>query len=444
MPSKLPENIKSRVIQQWLAGAQRDKIAVDNGISAGAVTSMVNEWRRALGSYESDELRELAVTLRKNGIIPAKCASGFRVAMMMSRLGVQEDNFESFMSEVYNRCNDLGLTPQLISSYITSLLEYSQSVPFSQIRDHISEMIEEKKRLEQEIEKLRNQVETLQNQKSEAEHRSKVALDNHRITEDKLQWYTGIKNELKNKYGSPVDNITKFASMVNAAGQHFGYDIHKISNEISHLELLRTECSEFQVWNVHLKNEYHNLSRQNSEVRQMLQAANQSLSIYGEIYAMGIGLEELKLLHDTILEIAEANNIPRAKAINKFFADFREQYDGKLGFEAKKEKLQIEVSQLREELNLIPFVGLSLARLVQNGVQERDIVAIAELFNTDESNTSIEHIQTIIDNVRNRRSTNQGRPETLGELKTKEEKEALDSFQQMQKDIFDSKHYYVP
>jgi len=37
MPSKLPDNLKSLVIQQWLAGIQRDKIAVDNGLSAGAV-----------------------------------------------------------------------------------------------------------------------------------------------------------------------------------------------------------------------------------------------------------------------------------------------------------------------------------------------------------------------------------------------------------------------
>ncbi len=444
MPSKLPDNIKPTVIQQWLAGAQRDKIAVDNGISAGAVSNIVSSWRRAVGSYVADELRELAVNLRRNGITPTRCAIGFRAAMMMSRLGVQEDNFDSFMSDIYNRCNDLGLTPQRISSYITSLLEFSQSVSFSQMRDHISEKIEEKKNLEQEIEKLRSQVETLQNQKSEVEHRSKVALDNHRNIEYKLQWYTDIKNELKNKYGLPVDDITKFASMINAAERHFGYDIQRILNDFSNLELLRTECSEFQVWNVNLKNEYHNLSRQNSEVRQMLQAANQSLSIYGEIYAMGIGLEELKLLHDTILRIAEANNVPREEAVNKFFADFREQYDSKLGFEAKKEKLQIEVSQLREELNLIPFVGLSLERLVQNGVQERDIVAIAELFNTDESNTTIQHIQAIIDEVRKRRNTNQGKPETLEESKNKDEKEALNLYQQIRRDIFNPSQYYVP
>ena len=72
VPTKLPDNLKSLVIQQWLKGVQRDKIAGDNGLSAGAVTNIVNEWRDALG-FSADELRELAVTLRKIGITAAQC-----------------------------------------------------------------------------------------------------------------------------------------------------------------------------------------------------------------------------------------------------------------------------------------------------------------------------------------------------------------------------------
>ena len=49
MPFKLPDNLRSLVIQQWIAGAQRDKIADDSGLSAGDVTNIVNEWRQALG-----------------------------------------------------------------------------------------------------------------------------------------------------------------------------------------------------------------------------------------------------------------------------------------------------------------------------------------------------------------------------------------------------------
>jgi hypothetical protein len=43
-PSMLPDNYKSLVIQEWPNGEQRDKIAVDNGLSAGSVTNIVNRW----------------------------------------------------------------------------------------------------------------------------------------------------------------------------------------------------------------------------------------------------------------------------------------------------------------------------------------------------------------------------------------------------------------
>ena len=68
MPAKIPESLKSAVIQQWLKGVERDKIALEFGISGGAVTNIVNEWRQAIDFPVADELRELAVNLRKIGI----------------------------------------------------------------------------------------------------------------------------------------------------------------------------------------------------------------------------------------------------------------------------------------------------------------------------------------------------------------------------------------
>jgi hypothetical protein len=70
MASKLPDHTRSLVIQQWLEGVQRDMIAVNNALSAGAVTNIVNDFRRGLGSGVTDDL-DLGVTFRKVGITPA-------------------------------------------------------------------------------------------------------------------------------------------------------------------------------------------------------------------------------------------------------------------------------------------------------------------------------------------------------------------------------------
>jgi hypothetical protein len=46
MQGKLPDHIRSLVIKQWLEGMQRDLIAANNGLSAGGVTNIVNDFRR--------------------------------------------------------------------------------------------------------------------------------------------------------------------------------------------------------------------------------------------------------------------------------------------------------------------------------------------------------------------------------------------------------------
>ena len=65
MSAKLLDPIRSLVIQQWLQGRPRNDIASENGISSGAVTNIVNEWRHNLGFALADELRQLAIAFRK-------------------------------------------------------------------------------------------------------------------------------------------------------------------------------------------------------------------------------------------------------------------------------------------------------------------------------------------------------------------------------------------
>ena len=73
----------------------------------------------------------------------------------MLRIGVKEDGFESFISNVYNRCKDIGLSPQDIAFHMADLLEFSKTVSLSKIPDYVKEKTTEKGKLEEELEKLR-------------------------------------------------------------------------------------------------------------------------------------------------------------------------------------------------------------------------------------------------------------------------------------------------
>jgi hypothetical protein len=385
MPSRLPANYKSLVIQEWLNGEQRDKIAVDNGLSAGSVTNIVNEWRAALGFPTADALRELAVTLRRVGITAAQCALGSRIATIMLRIGVKEDSFESFILNVYNRCKDIGLSPQNIAFHLADMLEFSKTVSISKIPDYVKEKTTEKGKLQEEIEKLKAQIETLREQKEDAELLRDTALEDGRVTSFRLKWYTNLSEDLR-KYGIPVHDISKLVKLVNNIRQ-YDYDVEKVIDEFSNLERLRLQRKNLQETILSLENTIRSLEEQRSGLQVFVNKHNQLVNVYNHLDVMRFGLKELQFLYDTVKEIARENDIPPEEAATKFLSDVERHYNIKLGFESKTESLRNEVNKLNQEqaalrigLLSLPLIGPKLVKLTQSGVSEQDIINIAVVF----------------------------------------------------------------
>jgi hypothetical protein len=379
MPARLPDNIKSLVIQQWLKGKPRNDIAADNGLSDGAVTNIVNEWKHNLGFSLADDLRELAVTMKRIGVTASQCALGSRVAMIMLNMGIKEDDFESYILDIYNHCKNLGLPPENIASHLKDLLDFSTTnIPFSQLPNYIKQNADEKEKLEKEVKKLKAQKEILNLQKSYSESVRDQALQDERMTATELKWHSDIKAELR-KYGIPVDDIPKFAKAVNGLAE-YGYDVVKIISEFSESQSRETRQKMLEDSVRMLQNEYNFLGQKCSSLENTVNSHEQIISILKELEAMEFGPEELKLLWNTINEIAAANNMPLYEAQQKFFKDVEEQYDNKLGFESKVQNLQLEINKLSEQNIRLSLVGPLLARLVQIGVNEQDIINVAHIF----------------------------------------------------------------
>jgi hypothetical protein len=319
MYRKLPDYMKSLVIRQWLSGVQRDKIAGDSGWSAGAVTNVVNEWRRGLGEEVIDDLRELGVSLRKSGITPAQCALGHRTAMLISKSGVKEEELDSFILDLYNRLIDLGLSPENIAFYIKDLLEFSRAnsdivVPLSQITEHIQQKIDEKNKLEQEIQTLKDQIKTLNEDKSNSEQRRNSALYQEHTTDAELRTYSDLKQELGH-YGIPIYDISKFAKAVKGLS-YKGYDADKIILEYSEYKAFRDDYFFY-------KSQIPDLQIKCSQLQEWTNHYTQRLSLVDKLQGIGFGFKQLKSLWHTIVEISDANNISREDAVKRFIRDQR-------------------------------------------------------------------------------------------------------------------------
>jgi hypothetical protein len=379
MPARLPDNIKSLVIQQWLEGKPRNDIAADNGLSDGAVTNIVNEWKHNLGFSLAADLRELAVTMKRVGVTTSQCALGSRVAMIMLNMGVKEDDFESYILGIYNCCKNIGLPTENIASHLKDLFDFSTTnIPFSQLPNYIKQNADEKEKLEKEVKKLKAQKEIVNLQKSYSESVRDQALHDERMTATELKSFSDIKAELR-KYDIPVDDISKFAKAVNGIRQ-YGYDVGKVISEFLDHEshVTRHQMLEHSV--KMLKGELNYLSQQCSFAQNTLNSHIPTISALKELETVRFGVKELKLLWHTINEIAAANNMPLYEAQQKFFKDVEEQYDNKLGFESKVQNLQLEINKLSEQNIRLSLVGPLLARLVQIGVNEQDIINVAHIF----------------------------------------------------------------
>ena len=81
---------------------------------------------RSLASPDVQALRELGANLKRIGINAAQCAKGLKVLNTMRKLGVNEDQCESFILIVYENCLRAGLTPENIGSNLQSLIKLSK------------------------------------------------------------------------------------------------------------------------------------------------------------------------------------------------------------------------------------------------------------------------------------------------------------------------------
>ena len=404
MPARIPDDMKRAVIQEWLQGHPRDAIANNLNLSAGVVTTIINEWRRALSYPVAEELRQLAVALRKTGISASQCARGFRFAMQIKNLsldqvGVDDDEcLESFVSEIYDNCKRIDLRPDKIAIHVKQLLSLSETIPLSQIEGHIQQKIIQKERLEHDIWILNENIRSLEKQESDVQRRVAAAFENEKKSLDDLKFFGILKEEMDNHGLAINPDALAFAKMIKSM-KEFGFDVNKILSKISDLDMLEKREKETILWirdqQVFITNEENRkneLQQKCSFLEELIDTHNETISAYDQLQSIGFGLRELKLLWKVISEVSSAHNIPEKLAGQRFFQDIQGHYEDKLNYESRLVKIQSEIEQSKKELSNLQTalsVGKTaaedIAKHVANKFQEHRIL-----------NTKLEHVKNEI------------------------------------------------
>jgi hypothetical protein len=339
MPAAIDTEVKRRVVNQWLSGDTRDRIAVDNDIGAGTVSNIINEWKKGVEDSDYESIRELSLFSKKHGLNLGEYACSIRLNNYIENIGTNPDEIESFIANLANSPEPEKLID--VANHIAGVSR-SESIPLADLETHVKQREEEVQRLEEEIKHRRAILES-------------TNLDVQTISE-----YTHLKEELS-KYRLSTEDPTRLLSILRTIKQ-IGYEPNKIVARFSQIESLRqTEKG--------LKNNCKIIEERIARCQELLPLSEQ-------IIRLRIGVDELLAFHTAFCEKAEMHNWSMESAAYRLIEDI--QYYNKLGGMKK------ELSDLATKVFVMNQLSarqnntiMALIKLQSQGVTEDQILSLS-------------------------------------------------------------------
>jgi cell division septum initiation protein DivIVA len=326
MPSPIEEVIKRRVIQQWLSGEPRDKIASDLQIGAGTVSGIVSDFKENLHGSDLDSVRELAIEARKQGLTPSDLAAHIRLHNFFIKSGAAEDKVESFIANV----NSNDIPPERVIELVYQLhgISKSESIPLDQVANYVKEKLEEKQKIDEEI--------------KEAD----AILQSKNVSIDAINEHIKLNEEF-NKHGQSTHDIPRLLGLLKNA-KRYGFDGKEIADKLYNIQEL--EWKEKQ-----LKDKCKKLSKRISKYKDVVPLTE-------DIAAWGIGIDELLALKVGINQAAKHYNLPPLAATLRLIDDIK-KYN--------------KINGLREELSALYLQKYTLDQACSR--QSQSLIALAKL-----------------------------------------------------------------
>jgi hypothetical protein len=219
MPPAIEESIKRKVIQEWLSGIPRSKIAIDNNIGEGTVSGIVSEFKIGLDAAEFDSARELALAAKKQGLNLSDLASHFRLYNFFRNSGTAEEDIESFVTNI----SIDGASTEKVIALVNQLYDVSkeESIPLDQVTGYIKEKLEQKQRIDEDVKAADSLL--------QGKNMSIETIDEH----EKL-------NEKLNEYNLSILDIDKLVNVLVNVKEN-GFDYKKVVGKLRKIKRLQKQ-----------------------------------------------------------------------------------------------------------------------------------------------------------------------------------------------------------
>ncbi len=161
MGARIPQLVKIKVLNRWLNGMSRENIAINNEISEGSVSNIIQDFKNE-DIPDIDLLREVALRLKRQNLDLTQFARSMRLRKMLDNLELPEDRIEKFLEHLcifFYKHDDRNIEQFL--SQLESV--YELAVRLDESIYNIPASVDEKKaeirELEEKISTLKQQIE---------------------------------------------------------------------------------------------------------------------------------------------------------------------------------------------------------------------------------------------------------------------------------------------
>ncbi len=175
MTIKIPYTINVQVLKEWIQGVSRDKIAKDNNIGTGTVTSIIQQTKRNIPDIYL--MRELALKIQKENLDINYFASSVRLKKVLDSLELSEEKIEEFLEEMAIYCFKQQISQKefILKIHKVSNLADNFEIPIRDIPFWINQ-------LTKQLDDIKRQTTTKQNQ-------MKQQMKEYNITAEDLKEY---------------------------------------------------------------------------------------------------------------------------------------------------------------------------------------------------------------------------------------------------------------
>jgi hypothetical protein len=353
MPSSIDEIVRRRVIQQWLSGEPRDKIASDLQIGAGTVSGIVSDYKKNLQGSDLGSVREFAVEAKKQGFTLSDLSAHIRLHNFFIKSGAAEDRIESFITNVGTD----DVSPEKVVELVYQLHQISkaESIPPDQVSSYIQQKIQEKQNIEEAI--------------KEAD----AILQSKNVNIEAINEHIQLNQKLKN-YGLSTKDIHRLRDVLVAA-KEYRYSPGKIVAKLRSIKSLENKENR-------LKNSCEILSKKEAKYKEIIPLANL-------IWDLHIGKNELISFKIAVNEAAEIYGLtPSAAALDVINVIKNHNKRGQL----KKElsELTFHKYAINRFCSSRSQVIMALMNLQSHGVTEDQILYVNNLLEKMDIITSID------------------------------------------------------